>query len=172
MNYQELDNLITFKMGVPSLYHIMLGMYEKDTGCFEYELTTRETDNYKLNIFLKKYNVNVERTSITLDHRVHEITVTIPYKKIEKTDPILLFNYFLHRTNFVVTHFQLDLETDNCQRALFIIIHSNYYDIQITKERYEDEKDMDYIVIKFKTYDIFIDKLHCLAIIANDGFYN
>ena len=171
MTYQDLDNLITFKMDVPSIYHIMLGMNEKDSCIFEDVLRSRETDNYTLNKFLKKYDI-VVGTGITFDHRVVEIIVTIPYKKIEKKEAILLFNYFLHHTNFELTHFYLDLNNEDCYKALGIFIHSNYYDILITKETYEDEKDMEYISIKFTSNHTFIDKLHCLAIIANDGFYN
>lgn len=54
MNYKELDNLITFKMGVPSLYHIMLGMSSDETEEYQTALDEMNTDNYDLNDFLMK----------------------------------------------------------------------------------------------------------------------
>ena len=81
MNYQELDNLITFKMGFPSPYHIMLGMSSDETEDYEKELENKETDNYDLNDFLNKYNVSVERTAFTAEWRLREIYLLIISKK-------------------------------------------------------------------------------------------
>ena len=62
MNTKDLDSLISFKMGLPSLYHIMLGMSIDETNDYEKEIENRQTDNYDLNDFLKEYNIGVERT--------------------------------------------------------------------------------------------------------------
>ena len=53
MDYKELDSLITFRMGLPSIYHIMLGMSMYQTEEYAKELDRKETDNYDLNAFLK-----------------------------------------------------------------------------------------------------------------------
>ena len=45
MTTNELNSLITFKMQLPSLYHIMLGMSQDETEDYEKELENRQTDN-------------------------------------------------------------------------------------------------------------------------------
>ena len=61
MNTKDLDSLISFKMGLPSLYHIMLGMSIDETNDYEKEIENRQTDNYDLNDFLKEYNMYCRR---------------------------------------------------------------------------------------------------------------
>ena len=85
MDYKELDSLITFRMGLPSIYHIMLGMSMYQTEEYAKELDRKETDNYDLNAFLKKYGVKVERTGFTGDTymQLDEISIMIPINHLE-----------------------------------------------------------------------------------------
>ncbi len=168
MNYQELDNLITFKMGLPSLYHIMLGMSSDETEDYEKELENKETDNYDLNDFLKKYDVSIERTAFTAEWRLHEISLFISIEHFEEKDAKMLYNYFVYRMNVVEKKFSFTSRTDDTIKDLNISIHTDLYDVIITKETNE-ENGSERIVILFTSEDEEkLDKLRCLAIIANN----
>ena len=56
MTTKELDNLISFKMGLPSLYHIMLGMTIEETN--EYDYGPYEMEKYT-NAFHEEYNRDI-----------------------------------------------------------------------------------------------------------------
>ncbi len=168
MNYKELDNLITFKMGVPSLYHIMLGMSSDETEEYQTALDEMNTDNYDLNDFLKKYDIIVERTAFTSSFRLHELTITIPLEQIKEKDVKMLFNYFAYKENVLEKKFSFTSDTDDSIKDLNVIIHFDLFDVRITKETCTDSGD-EYIVILFVSEDdVNLDKLRCLAIFSNN----
>lgn len=168
MNYKELDNLITFKMGVPSLYHIMLGMSSDETEEYQTGLDEMNTDNYDLNEFLKKYDITVERTAFTSSFRLQELTITIPLEHIKENDVKMLFNYFAFKENVLEKKFSFTSDTDDSIKDLNIIIHFDLFDVKITKETNANSGD-EYIVIMFVSEDDEnLDKLRCIAIIANN----
>ena len=168
MNYQELDNLITFKMGLPSLYHIMLGMSSDETEDYEQKLIDRATDNYNLNDFLKKYDIIVERTAFTEDMRLHEITVTIPIEHIEEKDVQMLYNYFAYRMNVVEKQFYFTSDANDTIKNLNISIHSDLYDVRITKETDEESGEERIVILFISEDEVNLDKLRCLAIITKN----
>ena len=164
MTRNELDSLITFKMGLPSLYHIMLGMAMDETDDYEKEIENRQTDNYDLNDFLKKYSIVVERTAFTGEMRLEEMTITIPLEYIKEKDLQKLFDYFVNRMDVVEKrlHFTSNSNDDICE--LDILLRSSLYDVRITKN-----ENGDRAVITFASEDVVnLDKLRCLAIIANN----
>jgi hypothetical protein len=168
MNYKELDNLVTFKMGVPSLYHIMLGMSSDETEEYQTALDEMNTDNYDLNDFLKKYDITVERTAFTSSFRLHELTITIPLEHIKENDVKMLFNYFACKENVLEKKFSFTSDTDDSIKDLNMIIHFDLFDVIIKKENNVNTGD-DYIVIMFVSEDdVKLDKLRCLAVFSNN----
>ena len=166
MTYKELDNLITFKMGLPSLYHIMLGMAMDETDDYEKEIENRQTDNYDLNDFLKKYSIVVERTAFTGEMRLKEMTISIPLEYIKEKDLKMLFDYFVYRMDVVEKRFNFASKSNDEICELDILIRSELYDVTITKSEVNDN---EYIVITFFSEEnINLDKLRCLAIIVNN----
>lgn len=113
MTTKELDNLITFKMGLPSLYHIMLGMSMDETADYEQELENRQTDNYDLNDILKKYGVKVERTGFSDEYRLSVISVYIPLEHIGERELKMLFDYFTFRMDVVEKKFNYTSNADD-----------------------------------------------------------
>jgi hypothetical protein len=169
MDYKELDSLITFRMGLPSIYHIMLGMSMNQTEEYAKELDRKETDNYDLNAFLKKYGVKVERTGFTGDTymQLDEISIMIPINHLEEKDAKKLYDYFSYRSNVIEKRFSFTSDTDDFIKELNIFIHTDLYDITVTQET--DDEIGKHIFIDFEAdRDVNIDKLCCLAIIANN----
>ena len=166
MNTKELDYLFTFKMGLPSLYHIMLGMSEDETEDYEKELGKYQTDNYDLNDFLKKYDIVVERTAFTGEWRLKEMTVSIPLEHIKERELKMLFEYLIYRMNVIEKKFTFTSNANDEICEFDILIRSDLYDVTITKS---EENDNEYVVITFfSENDIILDKLRCLAIIVNN----
>ena len=91
MKYDELKELILFPMGLPSVYHIRLGMSNYETEDYQEQLDKKETDNYTLNDFLKKYDVVVEQ-GFSDDLNVTEICISIPLNELSERDIRLLFD--------------------------------------------------------------------------------
>lgn len=173
MNYKELDTLITFKMGIPSLYHIMLGMSCEETEDYQRELDEKNTDNYDLNDFLKKYDISVERTAFTNSFRLHELTITFPLEHVKENDAKMLFNYFACRENVIEKKFSFTSGTDDSIKDLNIVCKYDLFEVQIEKET-DVENESQFVVIRIVSDDdVNLDKLLCLAIISNNekGFW-
>ena len=169
MDYKELDSLIIFRMGLPSIYHIMLGMSMNQTEEYAKELDGKETDNYDLNAFLKKYGVKVKRTGFTGDTymQLDEISIMIPINHLVEKDAKMLYDYFSYRSNVLEKRFRFTSDTDDFIKELNIFIHTELYDINVTQET--NDEIGKHIFIDFEVGgDVNIDKLSCLAIIANN----
>ena len=54
MKYDELKELILFPMGLPSVYHIRLGMSNYETEDYQEQLDKKETDEI-INIVIDNY---------------------------------------------------------------------------------------------------------------------
>lgn len=164
MTTKELDNLISFKMGLPSLYHIMLGMTIEETNEYEMEIGKRQTDNYDLNDFLKQYEITVERTAFTSEMCLSEITVYIPLENVKERDLKVLFDYFAFRMEVIEKRFNYSSNAIDEICDLDILIHSELYDVRISIN-----EDSDQLAISFVPgEDVNIDIFRCLAIIANN----
>lgn len=168
MTYKELDNLITFKMGLPSLYHIMLGMSVDETDEFQNELDNQQTDNYNLNDFLKEYGVIVEREGFTEKMLIHDMSVSIPVEHITEHSIKRLYDELAARMNVVNKQFSITTNADDSIIDLDAKIHTDWFDVKFT--RFTDaEKGMDYVFISFICEDdVNLDKLRCIAIIADN----
>lgn len=164
MSTKELDSLIFFKMGLPSLYHIMLGMSMEETGNYEKEIGDRQTDNYDLNDFLKEYNIGVERTGYVGEMVLSEITVSIPLEHITERDLKMLFDYFSFRMNVVEKKFNYTSNANDDICELDILIHSDLYDVRITKDEENGTINISFVMGNETNPDM----LRCLAIIANN----
>lgn len=166
MTTKELDTLITFKMGLPSLYHIMLGMSDDETGNYEKDLEKCKTDNYDLNDFLKKYAIIVEKSAFTVKRRLKEMTISLPIELIKERELKMLFDYFIFRMNVVEKKFFFTSNANEELCEFNILIRSDLYDVTITKS---EENENKYVNISlFSKDDINLDKLRCLAIIVNN----
>jgi len=173
MNYKELDTLITFKMGIPSIYHIMLGMSCDETEDCQTELSGKNTDNFDLNDFLKKYDVTVERTAFTSSFRLCGLTITFPLELIKENDAKMLFNYFACRENIIEKKFSFTSGTDDSIKDLNIVCKYDLFEVQIEKET-DVENECQFVVIRISSDDdVNLDKLLCIAIISNNekGFW-
>jgi len=164
MNTKDLDSLISFKMGLPSLYHIMLGMSIDETNDYEKEIENRQTDNYDLNDFLKEYNIGVERTGFTGEMVLSEITVSVPLEHITERDLKMLFDYFSFRMNVVEKKFNYTSNANDDLCELDILIHSDLYDVKITKDEENGTINISFVMGDETNPDM----LRCLAIIANN----
>jgi len=169
MIYKELDNLITFKMGLPSLYHIMLGMSVDETDEYQNELDNQQTDNYNLNDFLKEYGVIVEREGFTEKMLIHDMSVSIPVEHITEHSIKRLFDELSARMNNVVNkQFNITTNADNSIVDLDAKIRTDWFDVKIARLT-DAEKGMDNVVISFICEDdVNLDKLRCIAIIADN----
>ena len=168
MTYKELDNLFTFKMGLPSLYHIMLGMSVDETDEFQNELDNQQTDNYNLNDFLKEYGVIVEREGFTEKMLIHDMSVSIPVEHITEHSIKRLYDELAARMNVVNKQFSITTNADDSIIDLDAKIHTDWFDVKFI--RFTDaEKGMDYVFISFICEDdVNLDKLRCIAIIADN----
>lgn len=168
MIYNELDSLITFKMGLPSLYHMMLGMSAEETVDYQEELDQQATDNYDLNDFLKKYNVIVEKAAYIGCFKLSEMTISIPMEFITAGELKTLFSHLSSKMHVVTKQYNVTLDADDNIQDVDICVHADLYDMKIVKENNEDI-GIDYLVISFVTEDdTNLDKLGCLAVIANN----
>ena len=129
MTYKELDSLITFKMGLPSLYHIMLGLSMDETDDYEKEIESRQTDNYDLNDLLKKYDIIVERMVFSAQWRLSEMTISIPLEHIKEKDAKMLYDYFVYRIDVKGKKYNITSTASGEICELDIVIHSNLYDV-------------------------------------------
>ena len=163
MNNKELDSLITFKMGIPSLYHIMLGMSDDETEDYQKELDDRNTDNYDLNDFLKKYEVFVERTSFNSALRIHELTISIPLEHVKENDVQLLYKYFSYRMNIVEKKYSVTSDVNDNIKELDITIRSELYDVTFRVTEFDDGSRLEITIVSDEE-----DMLACLATIANN----
>ena len=167
MTYKELDNLITFKMGLPSLYHIMLGMSVDETDEYQNELDNQQTDNYDLNDFLKEYGVIVEREGFTEKMLIHDMSLSIPIEYLSEHSIKRLFDELVARMNVVNKRFSITTNADDSIQELDSTIHTDLFDVKITSFT-DVEKEIDNVVISFICDDdLKLDKLRCLSIIAN-----
>lgn len=57
MDFKELSNLISFPLGIPSIYKLRLGMLACEIEDFQVQLDQKETDDNHLNEFLRNYDV-------------------------------------------------------------------------------------------------------------------
>ena len=168
MIYNELDSLITFKMGLPSLYHMMLGMSAEETVDYQEEIDQQATDNYDLNNFLKKYNVRVEKAAYIGCFKLSEMTISIPMEFITAGELKTLFSHLSSKMHVVTKQYNVTLDADDNIQDVDICVHADLYDMKIVKENNEDN-GIDYLVISFVTEDdTNLDKLGCLAVIANN----
>ena len=168
MTYKELDNLITFKMGLPSLYHIMLGMSVDETDEYQNELDNQQTDNYDLNDFLKEYGVIVEREGFTEKMLIHDMSISIPIEYLTEYSIKRLYDELVARMNVVNKRFSITTNADDSIQELDSMIHTDLYDVKIIRCT-DAEKGMDYVVISFICEDdVNLDKLRCIGIIANN----
>jgi len=168
MTYKELDNLITFKMGLPSLYHIMLGMSVDETDEYQNQLDNQQTDNFDLNGFLKEYGVIVEREGFTEKMLIHDMSVSIPVEHITEHSIKRLYDELAARMNVVNKQFSITTNADDSIIDLDAKIHTDWFDVKFTQLT-DAAKGMDYVVISFICEDdVNLDKLRCLTIIANN----
>lgn len=165
MNSKELDNLITFKMGIPSLYHIMLGMSNDETEDYQKELDNRNTDNYDLNDFLNKYEVMVERTAFDSACRIHELMIAIPIEHIKENEIQLLYKYFSNRMNIIEKECNVTSDANDNIKELNITIRSELYDVTFRIAEYDNGRRLETIIVSNEEEQIKM--LACLAIIAN-----
>ena len=168
MTYKELDNLITFKMGLPSLYHIMLGMSVDETDEYQDQLDNQQTDNYDLNGFLKEYGVIVEREGFTEKMLIHDMSVSIPLEYITEHSIQRLYDELAARMNVVNKQFSITTNADDSIIDLDAKIHTDWFDVKFILFT-DAEKEMEFVVISFICEDdVNLDKLRCLTIIANN----
>lgn len=168
MIYKELDSLITFKKGLPSLYHMMLGMSAEETCDYQEELDQQATDNYDLNDFLKKYNVKVEKAAYIGSFKLSEMTVSIPMEFITEGELKNLFRHLASKMHVVTKQYNVTLDADDTIQDVDICVHADLYDMKIVKENNEDI-GINYLVISFVTTDdTNLDKLACLSVIVNN----
>jgi hypothetical protein len=168
MTYKELENLITFKMGLPSLYHIMLGMSIDETDEYQNELDNQQTDNYNLNDFLKEYGVIVERERFTEKMLIHDMSVSIPVEHITEHSIKRLYDELAARMNVVNKQFSITTNADDSIIDLDAKVHTDWFDVKLTQLT-DAAKGMNYVVISFICEDdVNLDKLRCLTIIANN----
>lgn len=163
MKYDELKELILFPMGLPSVYHIRLGMSNYETEDYQEQLDMKETDNYTLNDFLKKYDVVVEQ-GFSDDLNVTEICISIPLNELSERDIRLLFDSISYKMDTVEKKFSITTDSDDSVKELESTIHSDLFDVRI----YLNESH-DNVVISFSTDDdVKTDMLRCLSIISKN----
>ena len=163
MKYDELKELIVFPMGLPSVYHIGLGMSNYETEDYQEQLDKKETDNYTLNDFLKKYDVVVEQ-GFSDDLNVTEICISIPLNELSERDIRLLFDSISYKMDTVEKKFSITTDSDDSVKELESTIHSDLFDVRI----YLNESH-DNVVISFSTDDdVKTDMLRCLSIISKN----
>ena len=110
----------------------------------------------------RKYNL--VRTGFSGEYRLSVITVYIPIEHIGERELKMLFDYFTFRMDVVEKKFNYTSNADNEICELNILIHTDLYDVEIT-----NDEDGGKCAISFVSEDsINLDKLCCLAIIANN----
>ena len=167
MNTQQLDSLITFKLGLPSLYHIMLGMAEDETQSYQEEIDNQKTDKYDLNDFIKSYDVLVERNAFSDKWRLKDLSFSIPLEQLTEKDIKMLFDYLSYRVQVIEKQFCIKNGGDNTIKEIDCTINTALYDIKITCGK--NESDDNRVFISFTSEnDISLDKLRCLSIILNN----
>lgn len=163
MKYDELKELILFPLGLPSVYHIRLGMSNYETEEYQEQLEKKETDDYNLNDFLKKYDIVVEQ-GFNDDLNVVEICISIPLDELPERDIRLLFDSIAYKMDTVEKKFSITTDSDDSVKELESTIHSDLFDVRICLNESRDN-----IVISFSTDDdAKIDMLRCLSIISKN----
>ena len=166
MIYNELDSLILFKMGHPSLYHIMLGMPWEEIDEYQEEIKQQETDNYDLNDVLKNYSIEVE-TPALIGCRISEMTISIPMEFITEAELKTIYSHLASKMHVVTKQYNVTLDADDTIQDVDIYVHADLYDMRIVKVE-KESIGIDFLVISFVTEDdINLDKLGCLSVIAN-----
>ena len=166
MIYNELDSLILFKMGLPSLYHIMLGMPWEEIDEYQEEIKQQETDNYDLNDILKKYSVEVE-TPALIGCRISEMTISIPMEFITEAELKTLYSHLASKMHVVTKQYNVTLDANDNIQEVDICVHADLYDMKIVKEERESI-GIDFLIISFATEDdTNLDKLACLSVVSN-----
>lgn len=168
MNTKDLDSLISFKMGLPSLYHIMLGMSEDETDGYQKELDERQTDNYDLNDLLKNYDIAVEREAFSDEWRLNEIAVYIPIEHLSEKNIKQICDNLTYKMQAKEKHFSITTDGDDVIMDLNASIHSDLYDVTITTTIREGTEQENVVVTFISEDDVNLDKLRCLAVIANN----
>lgn len=167
MIYQELDSLITFKMKLPSLYHIMLGMSEDETVNYQDELDSCETDNYDLNDFLKKYGIIVSRNALSEFFKLKDISFAIPIYHLTEWDIKMIFDTLAFRMGAEETKYCISTGTKDTITDINSIIHTNLFDTKMIKWNNPDNEE-DYLLVSFVVEDdTNLDKLRALSVISN-----
>ena len=167
MIYQKLDNLITFKMKLPSLYHIMLGMSEDETENYQNELDACETDNYDLNDFLKEYDVRIFRDALSELFKLKEISFAIPLYHLTEWDVKMIFDTLAHRMGAVKTIYNISTGENNTITDIKCSIHTDLFDTELIKWN-DPDRDEDHLLVSFMVEDdTYLDKLQALSVISN-----
>ena len=99
--------------------------------------------------------------------QLDEISIMIPINHLVEKDAKMLYDYFSYRSNVLEKRFSFTSDTDDFIKELNIFIHTELYDINVTQET--NDEIGKHIFIDFEVGgDVNIDKLSCLAIIANN----
>lgn len=167
MIYNELDSLITFKMGLPSLYHIMLGMPWEEIDEYQEKIKQQETDNYDLNDVLKKYSIEVEAPAL-IGCRISEMTISIPMEFITEAELKTLYRHLASKMHVVTKQYNVTMDANDNVLEVDICAHADLYDMKIVKAE-KESIGIDFLIISFVTEDdTNLDKLGCLSVVANN----
>lgn len=163
MNRNELKELISFPLGIPSIYHIRLGLSPDEIDEYQSQIDKKETDNYNLNDFLKKYDVFVEMI-FNDDMKVIEISISIPVEELSERDLNLIHDAFAYNIDTVEKKFSITTDAADSIKELESFIHTDLFDVEFSLN-----ENHNFIVITFSTDDeVKIDMLRCLSIISQN----
>ena len=151
MTSKEFSSLFTFWLGLPSVYHIRLGMSEDETANYQTQLDNRQTDIYNLNNVLKKYDIEVERGAFSANWRLKILRVSFPLHHLKEVDLRMLYSFLTYDEAVIDKHFSVSSNADDSIIDMQVDIFYDLYNVSIRREC--DDK---------------LDKLRCLAIIGNN----
>ena len=168
MNGQEFSSLFMFKFGLPSVYHIMLGMSEDETADYQTQLDNMQTDNYDLNDVLKKYGIKVEREAFSADWRLKILRIKFPSGTFNEADLKRLYDYLTYDETVINKHYSVSTDAEGSITDMEVNIGYELYSISIGWDVDDEGTVYDTITFEAADDDVKLDKLRCLAIIAGN----
>lgn len=168
MNGKEFSSLFTFKFGLPSLYHIMLGMSEDETAYYQTQLDNMQTDNYDLNDVLKKYGIKVEREAFSADWRLKILRIILPMDTLNEADLRRIYDYLTYDETVINKKYSVSTDAAGSINDMQVEIFYDLYNVSIKRDVNDEGIPFDAITFEAADDDVKLDKLRCLAIIAGN----
>lgn len=161
MDFKELSNLISFPLGIPSIYKLRLGMLACEIEDYQVQLDQKETDDNHLNEFLRNYDVMVEATFDNCCGRVFEISVSVSVQNLSESQIKSLYNYYVFQINTIDKNFVITTNSDDTVKVIDANIRSDLFNVSIKLTQ-----NHNYVLIIFSVdSDAKLDMLRCLTII-------